>query len=297
MKKLIFILMIAFLCTTSVYASSNQNIFVGEGSKKNPFILTTEKDLVAFAEQVNNGNHFKNQYFSQSADIDLSGIDWTPIGEFGTPNYFDGSYDGNGYCIKNITITDKGNCGFFGQLGGTVMNLGIESGEMIGACVGGITSHSASENASIINCYSKAKIQGLRAGGIADNFNGSIIGCWSSCQLTGEQTGNIVSFGARYVKFCYDKIPTAKEINHNLILVANATGISYQDLNLWKQSGESLSFSGLKKSFAVTDVFTILLSNFQYILLAVFTLFVGFEIIVIVIKTDRQNTIEQNNLY
>ena len=58
------------------------------------------------------------------------------------------------------------------------MNLGIESGEISGACCGSFASHAASSSACIINCYSKAKVNASRAGGIVDNFIGSVINCW-----------------------------------------------------------------------------------------------------------------------
>lgn len=58
------------------------------------------------------------------------------------------------------------------------MNLGIESGEFYGECVGSIASHASVVTAKIINCYSKASVSGFaRSGGIADNFIGRIENC------------------------------------------------------------------------------------------------------------------------
>lgn len=53
------------------------------------------------------------------ADIDLSGIEWTPIAEFG------GTIEGQGHEIRNMTITssDAKNIGFVGQLSGAINNV------------------------------------------------------------------------------------------------------------------------------------------------------------------------------
>lgn len=44
-----------------------------------------------------------------------------------------------GHVVRNLCISRTANCGFFGVLGGSVTNFGIESGEISGSCVGGIT--------------------------------------------------------------------------------------------------------------------------------------------------------------
>lgn len=264
------------------YLGSVSNIFAEnttqqDGTESKPYIINSVDALVDFANSVNSGNSYKGQFVLQTCDIDLGGIEWIPIGLFDSENFFLGTYDGNGHVIKNLNVNIGGNNSFFGKLGGTVMNLGIDSGNINGACVGGITSHSSNVNASIINCYNKATVQGARAGGIADNFNGSIANCWTDCALfadSKDSIGGIISYDASAVVNCVsiessgrssvkpqgvecvdkqtvDCFEIVIELNKNLYYSANAMGIDYRDLNFWKVSvnGKSIIFSEEKAKF------------------------------------------------
>ena len=53
-------------------------------------------------------------HFIQKSDLDMTGVDFTPIGNESIP--FNGSFDGNGYEIKNLTINSLhgDNVGLFG---------------------------------------------------------------------------------------------------------------------------------------------------------------------------------------
>lgn len=91
-----------------IYADSYAG---GDGSKTNPYKIATEKQLAKLARDVNNGNTpqaFLGKYFKLTADIDLSGGIWMPIGKYyndGNNNrLFFGKFDGNGHVIKNMHI-------------------------------------------------------------------------------------------------------------------------------------------------------------------------------------------------
>ena len=60
------------------------------------------------------------------ADIDLSGVDWTPIGDGVAP--FFGSFDGNGYVIKNLSVDmpERDFVGLFGVSSGSLSNVSID---------------------------------------------------------------------------------------------------------------------------------------------------------------------------
>ena len=66
-----------------------------------------------------------NDTFSQTADIDLEGCLWTPIGNQGEP--FTGAYNGNGFAIKGLKITAPvPEVGLFGFLiGSNISNLTV----------------------------------------------------------------------------------------------------------------------------------------------------------------------------
>ncbi|MCD7849716.1 MAG: hypothetical protein LUH63_08245, partial [Parabacteroides sp.] len=113
------------------------------------------------------GNGFSGNYFELSADIDLAGRDWTPIGT-GSSKPFRGHFDGKGHVVKGlkVDINESGTiyAGLFGYVSdGTIQNLGVElSDEGIkagssnstvyaGGIVGQITGSGGA--ATIRNCY------------------------------------------------------------------------------------------------------------------------------------------------
>lgn len=130
-------------CSIDIYANSYAG---GDGSKTNPYEIATAEQLAKLARDVNNGNTFRGKYFKLTADIDLSGGIWMPIGKYynygnGKNRLFFGKFDGNGHVIKNMHIqwedaddNAKSVWGLFSTLQGesstnltTVTNLIIEN--------------------------------------------------------------------------------------------------------------------------------------------------------------------------
>ena len=80
--------------------------------------------------------------YALGADLDLSGIDWTPIGQDGN-SAFTGTLYGNGHTISNLTVDTQGGnyAGLFGSLKGTVtgvrlVNPAVTGGGYVGALAG-----------------------------------------------------------------------------------------------------------------------------------------------------------------
>lgn len=121
----------------------------GSGTQDDPWLISTAADLKALADYINSGNaadcdadadvcggigNFHGYYFKQTADIDLQGVEWDPIGYDGEEgSYFAGNYDGSNYVIRNAAFdgkdNDSRNCvGIFGWVyQGSVSNLHIEN--------------------------------------------------------------------------------------------------------------------------------------------------------------------------
>ena len=118
----------------------------GSGTQGDPWLISTAADLKALADFVNSGKaadcdadcntygNFHGYYFKQTADIDLQGVEWDPIGYDGEEgSYFAGNYDGSNYVIRNAAFdgkdNDSRNCvGIFGWVyQGSVSNLHIEN--------------------------------------------------------------------------------------------------------------------------------------------------------------------------
>ncbi len=171
--------------------------FAGEGTREEPYLIQSADDLWMLSRRVADGNDFAGSYFKQTADLDLTGMDnWTPIGRYDSGFYFKGIYDGGGHIIRNLQCKEKdGNVGLFGQLGGIVCNLGVVDSEVIGSCVGVITSHGVDENAMILNCYTDSSAEGaFRAGSLADNFSGTVYNCFSLGETHAMEMAGAVSY-------------------------------------------------------------------------------------------------------
>ena len=134
-------------------------------------------------------------------NIDLTGIDWTPIGtSFG--NSYTGTFDGGGHTITGLTVNQTRNCvGLIGCIGsdGTVKNVKLENVNITGNgySVGGVAgrNYGTIENCSVDGTLTNY-VQYL--GGVVGNNLGSIIGCSSSGTITG--TGpNVGGIGGQSV--------------------------------------------------------------------------------------------------
>ena len=104
----------------------------------NKTVIKTVDDLLAFGKAVNDGdfNGKTDAVVVLDKDLDLTGIDWTPIGNVFNAkgelqNYFSGKFYGNGHAISNIDFTPIYGkdllVGFFGDIeGAEVSGLTIE---------------------------------------------------------------------------------------------------------------------------------------------------------------------------
>ena len=106
--------------------------------------IGTKEELVAFANRVNGGDGMSGAMVKLTDNIDLAGMEWTPIGQTGTSygatNYFQGIFDGQGHTISNMTIanTNSGNnyaAGFFGFIDAakvTIRNVNFDNANVKG---------------------------------------------------------------------------------------------------------------------------------------------------------------------
>ena len=84
----------------------------GEGTKDNPWKISSDLELAKLARDVNTGSSMamkSGEYFKLTKDIDLKHGIWTPIGSTKCikkfpDRYFSGIFDGDGHAIKNMHI-------------------------------------------------------------------------------------------------------------------------------------------------------------------------------------------------
>ena len=145
-----------------------------------------------------------------TADIDLTGIDWTPIGKDDNKAYT-GTFDGNGKTITGLTVTRSNRyTGLFGFIKGTVKNVVLtEVNITSGTFVGGVAGWSFGGN--IENCSVSGSVSGSSGsdvGGVVGYQQvGSITGCSSSATVKGtERAGGVVGVtngGTTPLTACY----------------------------------------------------------------------------------------------
>lgn len=144
--------------------------------------IGTPSELLWFAEHVKvNGI----QKAVLTADIDMTGVKWTPIGT--KEKAFKGEFDGQGHVITNLNVNDPSleYAGLFGYVSkfsnpATIKNLGVFGEFSGGKYVGGIAGYS--ENSEITNCFFIGTVSGTNTNGIA---NGDTI---ENCYFQSDST-------------------------------------------------------------------------------------------------------------
>ena len=137
MKKKLLSLLLA-LCL--VMALVPMTAFAEENEQSSKTSITTVDELLEFAKAVDNGEYDDktDAVVSLDADLDLTGVAWTPIGSVfaadGTLlHYFSGKFYGNGHTISNLDFsenygkTEYPSFGFFSEVyGAEISGLTIQ---------------------------------------------------------------------------------------------------------------------------------------------------------------------------
>ena len=133
-----------------------------------------------------------------TADIDLTGKDWSPIGTT-FYNSYTGTFDGGGHTIMGLTVTTNDQyVGLFGRLGkaGTVKNVVMEGVQITSnhslGYAGGVAGFSW--GGTIENCSVSGSVSGtVSVGGVVGiQWEASITGCSSSATVKGMvQVGGV----------------------------------------------------------------------------------------------------------
>lgn len=137
MKNKLISLLLA-LCL--VMALVPMTAFAEENEKSSKISITTVDELLQFAKAVDNGEYDDktDAVVSLDADLDLTGIAWTPIGstfdaDENLLHYFSGKFYGNGHTISNLDFsenygkTEYPSFGFFSEVyGAEISGLTIQ---------------------------------------------------------------------------------------------------------------------------------------------------------------------------
>ena len=184
MKQKLFLLLALPFCWASTWAED--------------VTISSAAELVAFASRVNAGETSLNA--TLTANIDLTGQTWTPIGN--NTNKYAGTFDGGGFTISNFEYTATSDYnGLFGYISNaTIKNFSIS---------GTLTSDGYTKNGVVGCATGTSKVTGIHSsmainvsnfkahtGGIVGGDNGAtsdkivVDGCEFSGTLTHSGTGD-----------------------------------------------------------------------------------------------------------
>lgn len=184
----------------------------GKGTVEDPYLVSSVADLGLVAEKVNVGEGgYANAHYKLTANIDLAGVAWTPIGTKG--HEFKGVFDGNGKVISNLKFESAEGqyAGLFGviQSPAKLANITVSGAIVTGKSEVGVIAGSAFTG-TVENCKVTGKIAvsgNYKVGGLAGEgyaemvdcsvvaFEGSAVtGIHLANDFEGDNVGGLVGF-------------------------------------------------------------------------------------------------------
>jgi len=178
---------------------------------------------IASAEELQAINENLSADYILTADIDLEGLEWTPIGAFAPAGEseeeqempdpalaFTGSFDGNGHVISNLTTgsPDAMATGLFGcisgaDVGGFTLENAVSEGTVMAANVVGYSHESLVHDITLtggaVTAYAgELSAEGMYGGIVAAGMGSSIVDCQAQADITmpeGTANAGIVGGG------------------------------------------------------------------------------------------------------
>lgn len=151
----------------------------GTGSRSNPFKVANLTQFRAVAR-------YNGYYFQQTAHIDGHGVEKFD-GIYSADNPFNGTYDGNGFTIKNLIMRNSGkeNLALFGGVGvkGVLRRITAEKIDLIGranSAVLFLVNNGKIDRCTIKDCY----ITGTDCAGMLGHRNNET-GLITNCKVSG----------------------------------------------------------------------------------------------------------------
>lgn len=184
-------------------------------SEANAFEIATAAELAYLAQSVNEGNTYEGRYFNLTADIDLSGHQWTPIGvginsASSGEKVFKGTFDGNMRSVSGMTITSddyeagrsNSYVGLFGLVAGAnIINVSVVShdisvnkrtagGEL---CVGALIGRSSSGTVNGSFSYGSiaaSTVATAKVGGLIGESYAAVSACYADGSVSVTQAND-----------------------------------------------------------------------------------------------------------
>lgn len=234
----------------------------GQGTQASPYEIADGEHLAWLANAVNKADSGAKFYAELTDDIDLGGNPFTPIGK--DFHEFSGSFDGKGYTISGLNVTDVADAGLFGTAKDATIRNVVVRGNVTGTDnAAGILAKAKTTACTIENCGNEAVVNVIKSGG---GYAGGILGyaitsttvtnCYNSGAVTSKgstsysRASGIVGYlsgnGSAKITTCYN---TGKVTSDGY-----ATGIYGSNSVTIKDSYTTGSISG--KDAASTGAFS-----------------------------------------
>ena len=234
----------------------------GSGTQAAPYQIENGAQLAWLADKVNSASTVSAIYAVLTDDIDLGNAAFTPIGK--DSHEFSGVFDGKGYTVSGLNVTDVADAGLFGAAKDATIRNVVVRGNVTGTDnAAGILAKAKTTACTIENCGNEAAVTVTKSsGGYAGGILGyaitstTVTNCYNSGAVTSKgntsysRASGIVGYlsgnGSAKITTCYN---TGKVTSDGY-----ATGIYGSNSVTIKDSYTTGSISG--KDAASTGAFS-----------------------------------------
>ena len=144
----------------------------GKGTAEEPWVIMTAAQMKFMSDDMRSG---ETRYFQLGADIDLEGIDWTPLNNTGSFDKFL-NFDGCGHTIYNLTVGESAYASFAGVLYGTIKDVTFAGAKIqAGANEAGVVAAYVGKTENLTPCsISGVAVKNSSVSGSKNNIGGFI---------------------------------------------------------------------------------------------------------------------------
>lgn len=160
------------LTRSSTWNGETKTQPTGDGTQAAPYQIENGEHLAWLANAVNNSANSAKFYAELTDDIDLGGNPFAPIGK--DFHEFSGSFDGKGYTVSGLKVTDVADAGLFGTAKDATIRNVVVRGNVTGTDnAAGILAKAKTTACTIENCGNEAVVNVIKSGG---GYAGGILG-------------------------------------------------------------------------------------------------------------------------
>jgi uncharacterized protein (TIGR02145 family) len=178
-----------------------------------------------------------NKKYRQEIDLDLLGVEWTPIAN--NSGTFSGEFDGAGKTLSNLKIDKSGQDyqGLFHRNAGTIRDVHIASGTITAGGNSGCVCGENSSGGQVISCTNAVTVVGSddNVGGVVGWNFGAVTACYNTGAVSGNNdVGGVVGYNYDgTVTACYN----TGAVSGTYYAVGGVVGMNYAGVTACYNTG------------------------------------------------------------